>query len=64
MRRTSSETIYDELKDDIIFLRLKPGEEICITKDSTQIYVTSKFGYISDGLNLAFKCKIKMVRNI
>ena len=28
MRRTSSETIYDELKGDIIFLRLKPGEEI------------------------------------
>ena len=28
MRRTSSETIYDDLKDQIIFLRLKPGEEI------------------------------------
>ena len=37
MRRTSSETIYDELKDDIIFLRLKPGEEI------SQADVSSKY---------------------
>ena len=28
MRRTSSETIYDTLKDEIIFLKRKPGEEI------------------------------------
>ncbi len=37
MRRTSSEAIYDELKDDIIFLRLKPGEEI------SQAEVSEKF---------------------
>ena len=28
MRITSSETIYDALKDEIIFLRRKPGDEI------------------------------------
>ena len=28
MRRTSSEAIYDTLKEEIIFLRRKPGEEI------------------------------------
>ena len=28
MRITSSETIYDALKDEIIFLKRKPGEEI------------------------------------
>ena len=28
MRRASSETIYDELKEQIIFLHLRPGEEI------------------------------------
>ena len=40
MRQTSSEAIYDELKDQIIFLRLKPGEEISASEVSEKFDVS------------------------
>ena len=40
MRQSSSEAIYDELKDQIIFLHLKPGEEISATELSEKFDVS------------------------
>ena len=40
LRKTSSQLIYESIKDDIIFLRRKPGEEISIQALSEELDVS------------------------
>lgn len=40
IRKTSSQLIYESIKDDIIFLRMKPGEEISIQALSEKLEVS------------------------
>lgn len=40
IRKTSSQLIYERIKDDIIYLRMKPGEEISIQSLSEELDVS------------------------